>query len=113
MRRGHANCLKCEEFEECEECEECEKEYKLVDTILFMSYKIVSRSGDYLCADVFVFFNNMPDDVVIYMLSFLDLPHKWRKNLNWTIHSPDLLKMARLNRRFYLLANSAVLWKFY
>ena len=62
---------------------------------------------------LFPFMEFIPDDVIIEILKFLDLPHKWYKNLNWTIHRPDLLRMAQLNHRFYLLANSAVLWKFY
>jgi len=71
------------------------------------------------------YFMYLPDDVILEILKYLDLPFMKRinfynpendillyENKMWLIKNKSLIKCSQLNQRFYYLVNNPILWKF-
>lgn len=71
------------------------------------------------------YFMLLPDDVILEILKYLDLPfmniNKFfnpendillYENKKWLIKNKSLIKCSQLNQRFFYLVNNPILWKF-
>ena len=61
------------------------------------------------------FLKKVPDDIIIYMFTFLDLPKQkiyFNTYKSWYIKDTSLIKMSETNKKYYYLVNNPYLWKF-
>ena len=59
--------------------------------------------------------NKLPNEVIIYILKFLDLPKKKTYFYNyklWKINDNSLIKFSETNKRYNYLVNKPFLWEF-
>ena len=65
-------------------------------------------------------FENMPDDVIINILDYLDSPRKISIEFDdnqkvswWSIREKSLINTTAADKRFFKLANNPILWNSY
>lgn len=65
-------------------------------------------------------FENMPDDVIINILDYLDSPRKITIKFEdetiytrWNINDKSLLNTTSVDKRLFYLANNPILWNNY
>ena len=65
-------------------------------------------------------FENMPDDVILNILDYLDSPRKISIEFDdndkvswWTIREKSLINTTATDKRFFKLANHPILWNNY
>ena len=65
-------------------------------------------------------FENMPDDVILNILDYLDSPRKISIEFDdndkvswWTIREKSLINTTATDKRFFKLANNPILWNNY